>query len=126
MLKTFPIDILRQVFEQTLLEEKIKNHNLFGGDNELKIYSFYETLEKDEEVDRYVETYRELTEQQNRTGLIGLGTITAPTNPSITNLHNGLIIPLEYTLTLRTTLENRDAMLGTLYNLIEKLKGVKV
>lgn len=126
MLKVFPIDFIRQIFTQVLLIEKNKNNALFGGDNEINIFSFYEHLQSDAEVDRYVETFRDLTEQQNRTGLIGNGVLTAPTNPSITNLNQGLIIPLEYTLQIRTTMANRDTMLGTLYNLIERLKGRKV
>ena len=126
MLKVFPIDFIRQIFTQVLLIEKNKNSALFGGDNEINIFSFYEHLQSDAEVDRYVETFRDLTEQQNRTGLIGNAVLTAPSNPSITNLNQGLIIPLEYTFQVRTTMVNRDAMLGTLYNLIEKLKGRKV
>ena len=126
MLKVFPIDFIRQIFEQVLLIEKNKDPHLFGGDNEINIFSFYEHLQSDAEVDRYVETFRDLTEQQNRTGLIGNAVLTAPSNPSITNLNQGLIIPLEYTFQVRTTMANRDAMLGTLYNLIEKLKGRKV
>ena len=87
-MRSFPIDFVRQVIEQTLLEEKIKEPNkYFGGDSQVKLFSFYEQLQKDDEVNRYVEIYRDLTEQQNRTGLIMNGTIIAPENPTITNVN---------------------------------------
>ena len=61
MLKTFPIDFVRQILEQKLLEEHIKNVNLFGGKEQVAITSFYEQLKSQDEVDRFIETYRDLT-----------------------------------------------------------------
>ena len=66
MLKSFPIDFIRQTFEQKLLEENIKNPHFFGGKDQVSIHSFYEQLKSQDEVDRFVETYRDLTNQQNR------------------------------------------------------------
>ena len=126
MLKTFPIDFIRQVFEQTLFEEHIKDINLFGGKDQVSILSFYEQLKSQEEVDRFIETYRDLAEQQNRTGLILNGVLVAPENPSITNLYSSLIIPMSFTLSFRCKLQNRDQAIVTINNLIEKLKGKKV
>lgn len=125
MLKTFPIDFLRQIFEQKLLEEHIKNVNYFGGKNQVSILSFYEQLKSQDEVDRFVETYRDLTEQQNRTGLILNGVLVSPENPTITNLYSSLIVPMSYTCSLRTNIANRDQALETLNNLINELKGRK-
>lgn len=126
MLKTFPIDFVRQILEQKLLEEHIIDVNLFGGKEQVAITSFYEQLKSQDEVDRFIETYRDLTEQQNRTGLILNGVLLSPENPTITNLYSSLIVPMAWTCSLRCTLENRDNAIITINNLIEKLKGRKV
>ena len=126
MLKCFPIDFVRQALEQTLLEEHIKNVNYFGGKDQVAILSFYEQLKGQEEVDRFVDIYRDIVDQQNRTGLLMNGVLVAPENPSITNLYSCLIVPLTWSISFRVTLENRDQALETLNNLIHKLKGKKV
>jgi len=126
MVKVFPIDFVRQILEQKLEEEHLKNVNLYGGKNQVAITSFYEQLKTQDEVDRFVDNYRDLTEQQNRTGLILNGVIVSPENPTITNLYSSLIIPMVWTCSLRCRLEDRDNALITINNLIEKLKGRKV
>ena len=125
MLKNFPIDFVRQIIEQTLYEEHLLNINYYGGKNQVSLMSFYEQLQKEDEVNRYVEVYRDLTEQQNRTGLIMNGTIIAPENPTITNLYQCLIIPMSFTCSFRVKLGNRDTALETINNLIATLKGRK-
>lgn len=125
-LKSFPIDFIRQIIEQTLLEEKIKNPNLYyGGESQVKLFSFYEQLQKDDEVNRYVEIYRDLTNQQNRTGIIMNGTLIAPENPTITNLNQCLIIPMSFTCSFRVKLGDRDMALDTINNMFNVLKGRK-
>lgn len=126
MIKSFPLDFVRQALEQTLLEEHIKNTHYFGGKDQVNILSFYEQLKSQDEVDRFVETYRDLTEQQNRTGLILNGVLVSPENPTITNLYSSLIVPMSWTCSLRSTLANRDQAIVTINNLIEKMKGRKV
>lgn len=126
MLKIFPIDFIRQALEQELLKEHIKNPNYFGGTNQVNLFSFYEQLKTQDEVDRFVENYRELSEQQNRTGLILNGVLVSPENPSITNIYSSLIIPMTFTCSFRCMLENRDQAIETINNLIEELKGRKV
>lgn len=121
----FPIDFVRQVIEQTLFEEHVKNEKLFGGSNQVNLFSFYEQLQKEEEVNRYVEIYRDLTEQQNRLGLIMNGTIIAPENPTITNINQCLIIPMSFTCSFRVKLKDRDSAIDTINNLIQVLKGRK-
>ena len=60
-MKAFPIDFVRQVIEQTLLEQHKLNQDLYyGGKDQVNLFSFYEQLQKDSEVDRYVEIYRDL------------------------------------------------------------------
>jgi hypothetical protein len=126
MLRGFPIDFIRATFEQKLLEQHIANPNFFGGKDQVSILSFYEQLKSQDDVDRFVETYRDLADQQNRTGLILNGVLVAPENPSITNLYSSLIVPMTFTCSLRTKLSNRDQGIITINNLIEKLKGRKV
>ena len=124
--KAFPIDFVRQVLEQTLFEQHVENPDKFyGGENQVNILSFYEQLQKDSEVDRYVAIYRDLVDQQNRTGLIMNGTLIAPENPTITNINQCLVIPMTFTCSFRVKLENRDMAITTINNLIEKLKGRK-
>ena len=126
MEKAFPIDFVRQVIQQTLFEEHSDNPNeYFGGDNQVNLFSFYEQLQKDDEVNRYVEIYRDLVEQQNRTGLIMNGTLIAPENPTITNINSATIIPMTFTCSFRVKLENRDMAINTINHLIELLKGRK-
>lgn len=127
MLKNYPIDFVRQAIEQTLLEQHRKNPNIFiGGENQVSLFSFYEQIVKDEEVNRYIERYRELTEQANRLGLIANGVIVAPENPTITNLFSSLIIPMTFTCSFRCMLKDRDIVLNTINNMIDELKGTKV
>ena len=125
MLKTFPLDFIRQLLEQTLFEEHEKNVHYFGGPNQINIFSYYEQLENPDEVNRFVECYRDIINQENNVGLIGNGVLTSPENPTITNLYTSLIIPMSFTCSIRTTLGDRDQMIDTLFHLIEVLKGKK-
>lgn len=124
MLK-FPIDTIRQVIEQTLEREHLKDNHFFGGKNQVNLFSFYEQLEKEEQVDRYKEFYKDLIDEQNRTGLIMNGTIIAPENPTITNLNQCLIIPMTFTCNFRVRIEDRDDAIDTINNMISILKGRK-
>ena len=122
----FPIEFVRQLIEQTLLEEHIKNPTkYFGGKNDVSLMSFYEQLQKEDEVNRYVKVYNDLVDQQNRTGLIMNGTIIAPENPTITNLYKHTIIPMSFTCSFRVRLADRDKAVQTINHLINLLKGRK-
>lgn len=126
MEKTFAIDYVRQTIVQTLLQEYIKNPTKYiGNPNDLSLISFYEHLETEEEVDRFVKTVNDLANQQNRLKLIANGVILTPTNPTITNLNQCDIIPLEFTVSFRCTLEDRDKLLETLHHMVKVLKGRK-
>lgn len=126
MEKVFAIDFIRQVIEQTLLKERLKNDRLIGGRNQVSVFSFYENLATNEEVDRFVEVYRDIVNQQNKSNLLANGVVLAPENPTITNLNQCDIIPLTFTANFRCTMENRDLLLETLNNLIGIHKGRKV
>ena len=125
MIYCFPIEFIRIALLQTLEKNHIARTNLFGGDNQINLFSFYEQVKSQAEVDRFTEMYRDLVEQQNRSNLIGNGVLLSPENPTITNLYSCLIIPMTWTCSIRTRLENRDQMLETINALIEELKGSK-
>ena len=121
----FPLDFVRQVIEQTMFEEHLKNPKYFGGSGQVFLLPFYEELVKEENVDRYVETLRDLINQQNRTGLIMCGTVLADENPSITNLAKDFVIPMSFTCSFRVPLKDKYEAVKTINHLIEKLKGRK-
>lgn len=126
MIKGMAIDFVRQVIVQTLEQEHMLHPNdFYGGDSQVNLFSFYEQLQKEEQVKRYVERYKDLIDQENRTGLIMNGTLIAPENPTITNINQCLIIPMSFTCSFRVALGDRDMALATINNLIEKLKGRK-
>ena len=126
MINGFPIDFVRQAIEQRLYQEHLANPNFIGGRNQVALFSLYEQLLSGEDVDRYVETFRELTEQQNRSSLILNGVLSAPENPTITNIYSSMIIPMDYTCVFKCKTSNRDQALETMNNMIEKMKGRKV
>lgn len=121
----FPLDFARQVIEQTMFEEHLKNPKYFGGDGQVFLLPFYEEIVKEENVDRYVETLRDLINQQNRTGLIMCGTVLADENPTITNLAKDFIIPMSFTCSFRVPLKDKHEAVKTINHLIDKLKGRK-
>lgn len=125
MIKGFPIEYMAQVIRQTLFKEKAKNKNLFGGDNEVKVFASFEQLKTAEEVDRYVGTQRKVSNQQNRTDLIMNGVITTGENPTITNLNKGCIIPMSFSCGFRVRLGDKDNAIETINNMISQLKGRK-
>lgn len=126
MVKCFPLEFIRVILEQTLLKEHIANTSYFGGSDQVKLTSFFEQLKNQDEIDRFVETYRDLADEQNRSGLIGNGILTTTENPTITNLYTSMIIPMTWACTIRCKLSNRDQMADTLFHLIDELKGSKV
>ena len=125
MIKTFPINFVQAALEQTLLMAHISNPDFFGGKKQISLSSFYQQLKNQDEVDRFVEQFQDLVQQQNRLDLIGNGILLSPENPTITNLYSCLIIPMTYNCAIRCQLSNRDQMLETINNLIEELKGAK-
>ena len=62
--KNFPIDFVRQIIIRTLLEQHEAHPNkYFGSGNEVNLFSFYEQLQKQEEVDRFTQIYQDLVNQ---------------------------------------------------------------
>lgn len=126
MVKVFQIDFVREAFNWVLNRNSIGHEGTYLTSNDIQLYSFYEHLVSDDEIDRYVEKYNMLVEQQNRYGVIGFGILSTTDTPSIANLKSIFISPFEWACSIRCTLANRDTVLETIYKLIEKLKGKKV
>ena len=124
-MKTIAIEFVRQVLEQTLYEEHLKNSSYCGGKDQVGLFSFYEQLAEGEEVDRFIENYGDLISQQNRSSLILNGVITAPENPQIINIHTHDIRPLEFRVGFRLNVLNRDMAIDTIENMFSVLKGRK-
>lgn len=122
-MKTLSLDFVRQAIEQTLEQEHLKNDKYFGGKNQVSLMSFYEQLVEDYEVDRYTEIYRDLVNEQNRTGLIMNGTIVAPETPQIMNINSALIVPLTFNVSFRVFMKDRDLAIETIDHLIKIMRG---
>lgn len=124
--KTFALDFARAIIDYKLSLND--NVDYFSNDNHNGIanYSFFEHLKSNEAVNRYVKTFEDLTKQQNRTSLAGFGILSTNESPTITNLYDAFISPFEFNYVIRCLLKDRDKMLGTLYHLIDELKGRKV
>ncbi len=123
MLKVMQIDFVRSVLESKL--KSFASGEQFFNDTDIKLFSFYEQLTQDNEVNRYVELYNDLVSQQNKMDLVGFGIVTTTDTPSITNLKKGFVSPFEWSCTIRCTLKNRDKMISTIYKIIEDYKGKK-
>ena len=123
---TFAIDYVRQIIAQTMQQNCIDSgEHLIGNENDVSLVSFYEHLRTNEEVNRFVETIRDLTEQENRLHLILNGVIASPTNANIVNINQKTIIPFEFSVAYRCTLEDRDIALESLNEMVSALKGRK-
>jgi len=123
-LKTFQVDYVRSAIKFALFKNR-GNENLFD-DNDFDIFSFYEHLVEDSEVQRYVERYQTLIERQNRQELVGYGIVAVTDTPTIVNNKSCFISPFEWSCSIRVTKENRDKTIETLYEVMELFRGKKV
>jgi hypothetical protein len=113
----YDIDLLRQLFVDKL------------NDNTIFLASFYEQLQDDEQISRYVETIKELLALQNRekseSTYKAMGIIAQSGNAEIINIKQNYISPLEYQARFDIELSDRDYVLGKLKTLINDLRGRK-
>lgn len=126
MVKVFQIDFVREVFGWALNRNSIGHEGTFLTTNDVKLFSFYENLKSDDEVNRYVDLYNRMVDDQNRDDITAFGILSITDTPSVANLKYLFISPFEWTCTIRCTLANRDVLLQTIYKLMESLKGKKV
>ena len=113
----YDIDLLRALFVDKL------------NDNTIFLASFYEQIQDDEQINRYVDTIKELLALQNRekseSNYKAMGIIAQSGNAEIINIKQNYISPLEYQARFDIELNDRDYVLGKLKNLINDLRGRK-
>jgi hypothetical protein len=113
----YDIDLLRQLFVDKL------------NDNTIFLASFYEQIQDEQQIERYVETIKELLSLQNREKSVSnykaMGIIAQSGNAEIINIKQNYISPLEYQARFDIELTDRDYVLGKLKTLINDLRGRK-
>jgi hypothetical protein len=113
----YDIDLLRALFVDKL------------DDNTIFLASFYEQIQDDQQIERYVETIKELLALQNRekseSNYKAMGIIAQSGNAEIINIKQNYISPLEYQARFDIELSDRDYVLGKLKTLINDLRGRK-
>jgi hypothetical protein len=113
----YDIDLLRALFV-----DKLNDPTIF-------LASFYEQIQDDQQIERYVETIKELLALQNRekseSNYKAMGIIAQSGNAEIINIKQNYISPLEYQARFDIELSDRDYVLGKLKTLINDLRGRK-
>jgi hypothetical protein len=115
---TYDIDLLRAVFVNGL------------NDSSIFLASFYEQIQDDQQISRYVETIKELLALQNReqdvSNYKAMGVISQNGSAEIINIKSSYISPLEYQARFDIQLNDRDYVLDKLKTLIDNLRGRKL
>jgi hypothetical protein len=113
----YDIDLLRALFVDKL------------DDNTIFLASFYEQIQDEQQIERYVETIKELLSLQNREKSVSnykaMGIIAQSGSAEIINIKQNYISPLEYQARFDIELTDRDYVLGKLKTLINDLRGRK-
>jgi hypothetical protein len=113
----YDIDLLRALFVDKL------------NDSTIFLASFYEQIQDDQQIERYVETIKELLALQNRekseSNYKAMGIIAQSGNAEIINIKQNYISPLEYQARFDIELSDRDYVLNKLKTLINDLRGRK-
>jgi len=112
---TYDIDLLR-----ALMVDKLNDNSIF-------LASFYEQIQDEEQISRYVDTIKELIALQNNekseSGYKAMGIISQSGSADILNIKQNYIVPLEYQVRLDIEISDRDYVLGKIKQLIVDLKG---
>jgi len=113
----YDIDLLRALFV-----DKLNDPTIF-------LASFYEQIQDEEQINRYVDSIKELLALQNRekseSNYKAMGIIAQSGNAEIINIKQNYISPLEYQARFDIELTDRDYVLGKLKTLINDLRGRK-
>jgi hypothetical protein len=113
----YDIDLLRALFVDKL------------NDNTIFLASFYEQIQDEEQINRYVDSIKELLALQNRekseSNYKAMGIIAQSGNAEIINIKQNYISPLEYQARFDIELNDRDYVLDKLRGLINQLRGRK-
>jgi hypothetical protein len=99
------------------------------NDNSIFLASFYEQIQDEEQITRYVDSIKELIALQNseksKSGYKAMGIISQSGSADILNIKQNYIVPLEYDVRLDIEITDRDYVLGKIKQLIDDLRGRK-
>jgi hypothetical protein len=113
----YDIDLLRALFVDKL------------NDNTIFLASFYEQIQDEQQIERYVDSIKELLALQNRekseSNYKAMGIVAQSGSAEIINIKQNYISPLEYQARFDIELTDRDYVLGKLKTLINDLRGRK-
>jgi hypothetical protein len=113
----YDIDLLR-----ALMVNKLNDQSIF-------LASFYEQIQDEQQIERYVETIKELISLQNReqdsSGYKAMGIISQNGNADILNIRQNYIAPLEFNVRFDIEVNDRDYVLTKIRTLIDDLRGRK-
>ena len=114
----YDIDLLRAVFVDKL------------NDSSIFLASFYEQIEDEQSVSRYVANIKDMIALQNREKSVSnykaMGIVSQTGQAEILNIKSNYISPLEYQVRLDIELSDRDYVLGKIKTLIDDVRGSKV
>jgi hypothetical protein len=103
----FDIDFLR-----CLVSDKL------GSD--YKLASYYEQINDDSEIDRYIETYKAIVNDENNVNNKAWGVIRQEGNSEITNLYYNYVISFDWSIYFKCKQTNRDSVLIDLIKFIKE------
>jgi len=114
---TYDIDLLRAIFVDRL------------NDPSIFLASFYEQIEDEQSVSRYVQNIKDMIALQNREKSVSnykaMGIISQAGSAEILNIKSNYISPLEYQVRLDIELSDRDYVVDKIKTLIANTKGSK-
>ena len=114
---TYDIDLLRAIFVDKL------------NDSSIFLASFYEQIEDEQSVSRYVQNIKDMIALQNREKSVSnykaMGIISQAGSAEILNIKSNYISPLEYQVRLDIELSDRDYVVDKIKTLIANTKGSK-
>lgn len=113
----YDIDLLRAVFVDKL------------NDSSIFLASFYEQIEDEQSVSRYVANIKDMIALQNREKSVSnykaMGIVSQTGQAEILNIKTNYVTPLEYQVRLDIELADRDYVLDKVKTLIDATRGSK-
>ena len=113
----YDIDLLRSIFVDKL------------NDNTIFLASFYEQIEDNESISRYVANIKDMIALQNQEKSVSnykaMGVISQSGSAEILNIKTNYVSPLEYNVRFDIELSDRDYVLDKIKTLIDTTRGSK-
>ena len=113
----YDIDLLRSIFVDKL------------NDNTIFLASFYEQIEDNDSISRYVANIKDMIALQNQEKSVSnykaMGVISQSGSAEILNIKTNYVSPLEYNVRFDIELSDRDYVLNKIKTLIDTTRGSK-